>query len=765
MTHHLPRSLGKAVLAAGLSLLTVTTTARLAVTPWNSDLQFTSLSTTWDEGIPLGNAVIGALVWNKDSHLRFSLDRTDLWDLRPNDSLADASFNWVKAHIRSRNYGPVQAKLDAPYNTFPAPSKIPGAALEFPQQELGEVVAVRLYMRQAVCETLWSSGARLQTFVHATEPVGWFVFENAPEGLEPVLVPPTYQQAGAPDDNSHAGQDLERLGYPQGSVERKENLILYRQKGWGGFSYEAAVRWERKGKTLRGTWSITTSLSGQSAGNETLKAFCRGLKADYGQHKRFWNGYWQKSSVILPDSLLQRQYDAEIYKFGSAARSYSAPISLQAVWTADNGKLPPWKGDYHHDLNTQLSYWPAYTGNRLEEGLGYLNTLWNQRATYRRYTRSYFGTDGLNVPGVATLTGEPMGGWCQYSMSQTVSAWLSQHFYLHWKYSADTAFLRNRAYPFVKEAATFLEQISRVDPATGLRTLEFSSSPEIYDNSLQAWFPTMTNYDLALMKFAFTAAAEMADTLRLHAEADRWRKNGSQLPAFDLDADSCLTFAKGHPYNSSHRHFSHALAIHPLGLIDWNNGPEARRIIRATLDRLDQCGPDWWCGYSYSWLGNMKARAMDGEGAARALRDFAACFCLKNSFHANGDQTRSGKSNFTYRPFTLEGNFAFAAGIQEMLLQSHTGIIRLFPAIPATWHDVSFTRLRGMGAFLVTARHQNGRTTQAHIFAEQGGILRMELPPQATGFSVKGNSSPPHRQGRIVILTTRKGETVRFRFR
>ena len=90
----------------------------------------------------------------------------------------------------------------------------------------------------------------------------------------------------------------------------------------------------------------------------------------------------------------------------------------------------------------------------------------------------------------------------------------------------------------------------------------------------------------------------------------------------------------------------------------------------ATLDKV---GPDGWCGYSYSWLGNLKARAFDGEGAAQALKTFATCFCLPNSFHANGDQTKPGKSKFTYRPFTLEGNFAFAAGIQEMLLQSHTG--------------------------------------------------------------------------------------------
>ena len=82
-----------------------------------------------------------------------------------------------------------------------------------------------------------------------------------------------------------------------------------------------------------------------------------------------------------------------------------------------------------------------------------------------------------------------------------------------------------------------------------------------------------------------------------------------------------------------------------------------------------------------------------GEGARSALYDFATAFCSTNSFHLNGDQTKSGKSSFTYRPFTLEGNFAFAAGIQEMLIQSYAGFIEVFPAVPESWTDLSFKQL------------------------------------------------------------------------
>lgn len=703
------------------------TQEELPVTSGTSDMVFPSLSTTWDEGVPLGNATVGALIWQRDSVLRFSLDRIDLWDLRPTDSISGPNnkFRWVMEQVRKGDYLPVQKKFDWPYDREPAPSKIPGAALEFRTTGFGEVKNVHLYLRNALCRTEWSNGTILKTFVHASRPIGWFVFENLPDAPVISIVPPAYEsEHNSGTENPVTGQDLRRLGYRQGSIEKKENCITYHQQGWNGFYYDVNVRWEKKGRKLYGVWSVTSSMTGQKASSETMEAMKRGIYSDFSSHNSYWKNFWNASSVSVPDSIIQRQYDQEMYRLGSVARKDSYPISLQAIWTADNGKLPPWKGDYHHDLNTQLSYWPVYKGNHLEEGMGYLNTLWNQREVYKKYTRTYFECEGMNIPGVCTLTGEPMGGWIQYSMSPTVSAWLSQHFYLHWKYSADKEFLTDRAYPFVHDVALFLEQITLLD-SDGIRKLPISSSPEIFDNSLNAWFRTMTNYDLALIQFAFRATEEIAEALGKDEEAAHWKELYGQLPDYDLDADGALTFAKGFPYNESHRHFSHAMAIHPLGLLDYSQGKKARKIIDATLQKLKDNGPDWWCGYSYSWFANMSARAMKGEDARDALRTFAECFCLANGFHANGDQSQSGKSKFTYRPFTLEGNFAFAAALQEMLLQSHTGKIYIFPALPEDWKDLSFEKLRAEGAFIVSASLQGGKLVHAEITAEQGGTLQV----------------------------------------
>lgn len=698
------------------------------------DLTCSSLAELWDEAVPLGNATLGELVWQKGDSLRFSLDHTDLWDLRPVPTLQDPehfNWRWIRERVAEKDADAIKEKIEDPYSYDPGPTKIPCAALEFPVSSLGEVSSVHLYVRDAICRVDWKGGVSLETFVAASENVGWFRFTGIDDpDFRPELKIPAYSRPSDPSEGGHSEIGLMALGYESGAITEGKDKILYHQKGWGDYSYDVAVQWKRRGKTLYGVWSVSTSLDDADAAEEARKALARGLAEDWKGHLAYWDTFWETSSVSIPDPVLQRQYDSEMYKLGSASRQNSRPISLQAVWTADDGNIPPWRGDYHNDLNTQLSYWPVYIGNHLSEGEAYLNTMWNQQEAFRKYTKGIFGVDGIIVPGVTSLDGQPMGGWTQYSISQSVGAWISQHFYLHWKYSADEEFLRDRAYPFTREVATALEQLSVID-ASGHRTFELSASPEIYDNTLDAWFHTITNYDLSLMRFAFKAAAEEADALGLTEESGHWSALISELPDFDTE-DDALTFAKGFPYNVSHRHFSHAMAIFPLGLIDWNDGEESRKIIKATIARLEEYGPEWWCGYSYSWFGNMKARAMDGEGAAEALRTFAECFVLPNTFHANGDQTRTGKSNFTYRPFTLEGNFAFASGIQQMLLQSHTGTIRVFPAIPASWQDVSFDHLRARGAFLVSAGMENGEVTHISVYSEKGGPLSILIPGEET---------------------------------
>lgn len=124
----------------------------------------------------------------------------------------------------------------------------------------------------------------------------------------------------------------------------------------------------------------------------------------------------------------------------------------------------------------------------------------------------------------------------------------------------------------------------------------------------------------------------------------------------------------------------------------------------------------------------MQARLFNGDAASRSLHIFIKAFCSPNSFHLNGDQLRKGYSGFTYRPFTLEGNFAYASAIQEMLLQSHTGVIRVFPALPESWQEASFQNMRAIGGFLVSADFREGKVKQISIHSEKGGTLKLWNP-------------------------------------
>jgi hypothetical protein len=322
----------------------------------------------------------------------------------------------------------------------------------------------------------------------------------------------------------------------------------------------------------------------------------------------------------------------------------------------------------------------------------------------------------------------------------------------------DKKFLKDRAYPWVRDVALFLENIT-VHDSSGHRKLPVSSSPEINNNDITAWFDQNTNYDLALMKFTFQAAAELATELGLKSEAARWKKTGSEFTGFAVTANNELMFSPSMEYNQSHRHFSHAMAIHPLGIIKWEDGKQSQDIIKNTISLLDKMGPDYWCGYSYSWLANMKARAKDGAGAAKDLEIFIKAFCSINSFHLNGDQTKSGYSKFVYRPFTLEGNFAFAAGLQEMLLQSYAGFIEVMPAVPDEWKDIEFNNLRAEGAFLLSVKQMAGEIEEVKIVSEKGGHTKLKLPfntpvvASKKGIEIK-------RSGDFIELTCKPGGMI-----
>ncbi len=719
------------------------------------NLSFTSLATRWDDGIPLGNGWLGALIWEKQGRLRISLDRVDLWDDRPMPEIDQLKFNWVVDKVRLNQYDSVQKIGDEPYEKYPAPTKIPGAALEFDQGKYGQVVLNELDISNGLSTIKYSSGVVIHNYVHASQKIGYFSIENTDDFVVPSLMIPEYAVAGKSiAGNSVEGQSLQRLGYKEGKLTKGQNWIRYHQSTYGNNYYEVLVTWKKfPGKKLIGQWTISNNQSAVLPELDSRQT----EPTDWPSHLKWWSQYWSKSAVQIPDTLIEKQYYLEMYKFGSVARADTPPISLQAIWTADDGKLPPWKGDFHHDLNTELSYWPGYSANHLDLTIGYTNWLWKTREENRKWTKQYFEVEGLNVPGVNTITGKPMGGWIQYSMSPTTAAWLSQHFVWQWEYSRDTQFLQKYVKPYLKQVSTFIEAITK--KGEEIPSLPLSSSPEYHDNSIKAWFKNWTNYDLALVKSLYVMNASTYSYSGKEKEARYWLNKQLELPAFDHN-ETGLTIAPGQNLEESHRHHAQLMAIYPLGILRDEN-PHDLEIIRKSLQQLEKIGTRAWCGYSFSWAATVYARAKEAEKALSQLKIFASNFVAVNSFHLNGDQKGGEYSSFTYRPFTLEGNFAFAQGLHEMLLQSYKEYIEVFPAIPMEWKDVSFHSLRTKGAFLVSARKFNGEVVEVKVTATVDQSLSIKVP--LDNYSVSGF------KGRIVKndlgitnLTLKKGQTVIF---
>ena len=138
-------------------------------------------------------------------------------------------------------------------------------------------------------------------------------------------------------------------------------------------------------------------------------------------------------------------------------------MSLQGVWTADDGALPPWKGDYHNDLNTQLSYAHFYKANHLEEGECFLDFLWNSMDAAKIFAEKFYGTEGICLPGVMSIDGKALGGWPMYSLSPTQQIWLCQSFEEYYRYTGDLEFLEKKAqrHPRVRSYPGTDERIRR----------------------------------------------------------------------------------------------------------------------------------------------------------------------------------------------------------------------------------------------------------------------------------------------------------------
>jgi len=700
------------------------------------NLTLTAPITTWDEAVPLGNGLMGGLLWGGDSTLKLSLDRGDLWDERPADGMRWELFTYANLirKVAEKDGTYIDDVFDRAYRDS-HPSKIPAGRVEISLDPGQRVERFELNLATAEGRAHLAGGARVEAFFSAAQPVA-LVRVPGPAPRAARLLTPAMVASGGVTSSGPDSQGVSKLGYPPAVFGDEPGLQWYVQEAAQGMRYVVALGSRRAGGSTLYAVAVTATMDDPDplalAKRRVRTALNAGWEALSQPHAAWWADFWAASRVTVPDADILRQYYLVRYFYGAASRRGAPPMPLQGVWTADAGSLPPWKGDYHNDLNTQMTYMGYQGAGHVNEGLSYLDFLWDRRPRFQRFAREFYGTDGLATPGVMTLAGEPLAGWVQYSLSPTMSAWSAHLFYLHWRYTMDDAFLRARAYPWVRDVGICMLGLLKPD-ASGTLVLPLSSSPEVFDNTHRAWLQPNSNYDLMSLRMLFLSLTEMADALGQSADAARWRRASEQLGTYHVRADGTLKLSANEDLPASHRHLSNLMGLHPFNLITAEGGADDTRMIDTSLAEWDAKGTKEWCGYSFSWMSALRARVGRAEEALRLLEIYTRAFILRNGFHANGDQTKSGYSNFTYRPFTLEGNFLAMHAVHEMLVQSwsatpgqrDTEVIRLFPATSARWQDASFEGLRAEGGYRVSARRENGATTWFRVVASRAGVLRV----------------------------------------
>lgn len=698
-------------------------------------LYFDKTITKWDEAVPLGNGHLGALVWGNADALRFSLDRADIWDLTPAPRIFEKDFTYQRIIelVKEKKEDEIRRQFSSVYRNM-TPTKLPAGKLilHLPSREN---VESRLNFSDAAAE-LCTEEIRLECFIHAEERFGIIRVNLPMEQFSYEVENPEFGiGTGSNYKIAHNVRidtaSLKNLFYPAPEKVRKDNCCYFQQTVSDTFAYGVFAVAKQEGDSTLIAFGVAASVDGEDWTEKIQLKLQNALEAGYEklyeEHCIWWKNFWEESSISIPDPFMEHHWYLTNYLLASCSRKGGYPMQLQGLWTADNGNLPPWKGDYHHDLNTQLSYLHYLKANHLEEGECFLDFLWKMMEKGEAFARSFYQTEGMCLPSIMGLDGTPLGGWAMYAFSPANQIWLCQLFERHYRYTGDRQFLQERAYPYMKKTAACIKGL--LVEKDGRYFLPVSSSPEIHDDTLQAFFTPNSNYDLALMRYLFAQLADLSEELD-NGETAIWQDILDRLPELAINEQRILMLSPDEELKESHRHFSHLMAIHPLRLVDYHD-EEGKKIIDANIHRQEILGSGYWVGYSFTLMAEMYAIQGNGNGAAYQLRTFWDSFCSVNGFHLNGDYKNHGVSQWHYRPFTLEGNMCAADALQEMLLQSEKGIIDLFPAIPDEWQTkkLSFRNFRAEGGVLISAELERGNVTALKLESGRSKEVRIRKAP------------------------------------
>ncbi|WP_276501014.1 glycoside hydrolase family 95 protein [Terrimonas pollutisoli] len=416
------------------------------------------------------------------------------------------------------------------------------------------------------------------------------------------------------------------------------------------------------------------------------------------------------------------------YLLISSSRPGTRPANLQGIW--NDLLTPPWGSKYTTNINAEMNYWPAEALNlsSLHEPL--FKMIEELAVTGKQTAKDHYNAPGWVLHhntdlwrGTAPINAANHGIWV------TGGAWLCQHLWEHYLFTRDKSFLQGRAYPVMKEAALFFNSFQTKDPATGYLISTPSNSPEqgglvagpaMDHQIIRALFKNVINA-ATILNTDVTLQQTLSEKLKQIAP-DHIGKYG-QLQEWMQDVDDTT---------NKHRHISHLWAMHPGSEINWDETPQ---LMKAAQQSLLYRG-DAATGWSLGWKINCWARFKDGDHA----------FCLIQMLMSPAKNGAGSYPNLfdAHPPFQIDGNFGGAAGIGELLIQSHTQFIDILPALPAALPAGEVKGLCARGGFVLDMQWRNGKLTRLLIKSTASSELQVRY------------------NGKIINIKTSKGGSYQF---
>ena len=414
--------------------------------------------------------------------------------------------------------------------------------------------------------------------------------------------------------------------------------------------------------------------------------------------------------------LTQLQYNFGRYLLISSSRPGNLPANLQGIWA--DGFTPPWNSDYHININIQMNYWMAEMTNLSECHIPFLDYIGDLREMGRLTAQRVYGARGF----VAHHTSDAWHstaafGKSRHAMWPMGAAWCCEHLFTHYEYTGDKEYLKNQAYPIMKEAALFFVDFMVIDPKTGFLVSGPSISPEnnfMTEDGKKGTLNMGPTMDREIIFELFNNCITAAAILNIDKDfSDTLKSKIKQMPPLQIGSDGRLLewveeLKEAEP---GHRHISHLYALHPSNQISKSKTPALFEAAKKTLEgRLSHGGGH--TGWSRAWIINFYARLLEGE---KAYENILAL------------QRKSTLSNLldVHPPFQIDGNFGVVSGITEMLMQSHNDEVHLLPALPAAWASGSIQGIVAKKGFEVDIEWKDGKLKKLVIKSRLGNILKL----------------------------------------